>query len=82
MYKKKERRRNLTTAILSLSLLTVMPLLSMALYLAQFTTPMILSIIGSSTPYFVASCSALIFVVWSYLIKIPKAGKEAVIQEK
>lgn len=47
---------------------TVMPLLSMALYLAQFTTPMILSIIGSSTPYFVASCSALI--------------KEAVIQEK
>ena len=43
---------------------TVMPMLSMVLYFAQFTTPMILSVIGN-TPYLIASCSAasLIFVI-------------------
>jgi len=60
---------------------TVMPMLSMALYLAQFTTPMILSVIGN-TPYLIASCSAALFVAWSCLIKAPEAGKESVIQEK
>lgn len=60
---------------------TVMPMLSMVLYFAQFTTPMILSVIGN-TPCLIASCSAALFIAWSCLIKIPEAGKEAVIQEK
>ncbi|MEE1035408.1 MAG: MFS transporter [Agathobacter sp.] len=59
---------------------TVMPMLSMALYLAQFTTPMILSILGDS-PYLIAACSAALFVIWSHLIKIPAIPKEAVHQE-
>lgn len=60
---------------------TVMPLLSMAMYLAQFLTPMILSIIGAM-PYLAAACSAAVFVIWSCLIKVPQVGKDAVIQEK
>lgn len=56
---------------------TVMPKLSMALYLAQFSTPIILSFItgifGSSAithfPYMVAFCSALLFTVWSVGIR-------------
>lgn len=60
---------------------TVMPMLSMAMYLAQFLTPMILSASGTM-PYFVASCSAALFVIWSCTIKSPVLPKEAVIQEK
>ena len=43
---------------------TIMPMLSMALYLAQFTTPMILSVIGN-LPYLAAACSAALFILWS-----------------
>lgn len=56
---------------------TVMPLISMAMYLAQFVTPMILSVVSSvigtdivnHLPYAVAGVSAVLFVVWSYKIK-------------
>lgn len=50
---------------------TVMPLISMAMYLAQFVTPMILSVVGFVSPYAVASVTALLFVLWSIQI-----GKE------
>ena len=80
MHEKKERRRNLTTAILSLSLLTVMPMLSMAMYLAQFTTPMLLSLLGFA-PYLIAAGTAAIFVIWSITIKLPTVRKGAVTQE-
>ena len=56
---------------------TVMPLISMAMYLAQFVTPMILSIVSSSVgssinhlPYAVASISAILFILWSGQIKV------------
>lgn len=45
---------------------TVMPLISMAMYFAQFVTPMILS--TSQLPYAVACVSALLFVLWSSVI--------------
>ena len=61
---------------------TVMPLLSMAMYLAQFLTPMILSAAGNIPPYAVAACSAGLFVLWSSTIKGASTPKEAVIQEK
>lgn len=44
---------------------TVMPLISMAMYLAQFVTPMILSIVGFVSPYAVAGVTAVLFVLWS-----------------
>lgn len=44
---------------------TVMPLISMAMYFAQFITPMVLSILGFVSPYAVASVSALLFAMWS-----------------
>ena len=47
---------------------TVMPLLSMAMYLAQFVTPMILSV--SNFPYAIACISAFLFVLWSCQIVI------------
>lgn len=47
---------------------TVMPLISMAMYLAQFITPMALSMLGFVSPYAVASVSALLFMVWSWKI--------------
>lgn len=50
---------------------TVMPLISMAMYLAQFVTPMILSVVGFVSPYFVAGVVAVLFVLWSNQI-----GKE------
>ena len=50
---------------------TVMPLISMAMYLAQFVTPMILSVVGFVSPYAVASVTAVLFILWSNLI-----GKE------
>lgn len=59
---------------------TVMPLLSMALYLAQFTTPLILSAIGGH-PYIIASCSAVLFAFCSIAIKADGAPKDAVLQE-
>ena len=55
--------------------LSVMPLLSASLYLAQFITPMILSAVQSAfsglsvahLPYCVAFASSLLFAVWSLL---------------
>ena len=54
---------------------TVMPLLSAALYLAQFLTPMILSSVSSffasvqvtHLPYCIAFVCALLFTLWSFL---------------
>ena len=54
---------------------TVMPLLSAALYLAQFLTPMILSGVSSllaglqtaHLPYCIAFAFALLFTIWSFL---------------
>lgn len=48
---------------------TVMPLISMAMYLAQFVTPMILSVVGQ-LPYAVAGVTAVLFVLWSGKITI------------
>ena len=44
---------------------TVMPLISMAMYFAQFVTPMILSILSFASPYAAACVTAVIFVLWS-----------------
>lgn len=46
---------------------TVMPMLSIAMYLAQFLTPMLLS--GFSAPYRAAVIAAAIFILWSSAIK-------------
>lgn len=63
---------------------TVMPLLSIAMYLAQFTTPMILSALGTflPAPYAVAAGAAALLTVWSVTIKGDTPAKHAVIQEK
>lgn len=55
---------------------TVMPLISMAMYLAQFVTPMILSVVSvlvgadviNHLPYMVAGVSAVLFVLWSSIM--------------
>jgi len=44
---------------------TVMPLISMAMYFAQFVTPMILSVMGFMSPYLVAAMTGVMFVLWS-----------------
>lgn len=44
---------------------TVMPFISMAMYFAQFVTPMILSVVGFVSPYAVASVTAVLFIIWS-----------------
>ena len=61
-----------------------MPLLSIAMYLAQFTTPMILSALGAflPAPYAVAAGAAALLTVWSVTIKGDAPAKHAVIQEK
>ena len=67
---------------------TVMPLISMAMYLAQFVTPMILSaisgvlggIVTGHLPYGVAMVSAVLFAVWSCSIRGEKV-KDRVLQE-
>ena len=68
---------------------TVMPMLSMALYLAQFTTPIILSFITGlakniSTPhlpYMIAFFSAQLFALWSVSIKSAAPAVHNVKQE-
>lgn len=60
---------------------TVMPLLSMALYLAQFVTPMILAAINAS-PYIVAMCSAILLLICACMLKTSDAPVHAVRQEK
>ena len=60
------------------AMITVMPLLSAALYLSQFMTPIILSFLtfaltdGTSVhmPYVIAVCSAIIFVCWVIPIQV------------
>lgn len=44
---------------------TVMPLISMAMYVAQFVTPMVLSVVSFVSPYAVACATAVLFVLWS-----------------
>ena len=44
---------------------TVMPLISMAMYFAQFITPMVLAVVGFISPYAVAGIIAVIFMFWS-----------------
>ena len=69
--------------------ITVMPMLSMALYLAQFTTPIILSFITGlakniSTPhlpYMIAFFSAQLFALWSVSIKSAAPAVHNVKQE-
>lgn len=48
---------------------TVMPLISMAMYVARFVTPMALSMVSFVSPYAVACITALLFVLWSGRIK-------------
>lgn len=73
------RRAGKTAAV------TVMPMLSMALYLAQFTTPMILSAVtkvaGDVSPYMTAFISAILFALWSLTIKTSEPEKHKVRQE-
>ena len=59
---------------------TVMPMISIAMYLAQFTTPMILSLTGGLSPYVVAAAAAVILAILALGIK--EQHKEVVIQEK
>ena len=48
---------------------TIMPFLSIAMYLAQFFTPMLLSAaelaIGGALPYAAAACGAVLLLLWS-----------------
>ncbi len=68
--------------------MTVMPLLSMALYLAQFVTPMVLSAItgiAGDIPhlsYGVAMVTAVLFMVWSFITIKEEETKHIVVQEK
>ena len=51
---------------------TVMPLVSASLYLAQFTTPMILSLFGkisSAGPFTAALCGAAVLFALSFMIR-------------
>lgn len=69
--------------------MTVMPMLSMALYLAQFATPLLLSfitgIVGETAvqhfPYMVAFISAILFALWSLTLKSSGPIKHGVKQE-
>ena len=65
---------------------TVLPLISAALYTAQFVTPMILSVIEKAAPvahipYITAVVSGILFLLWSFLIR-EGGHKEQVIQEE
>ncbi len=65
---------------------TVLPLISAALYTAQFVTPMILSVIeqafpAAHIPYLTAVMSGLLFLLWSVTIR-EGGHKERVIQEE
>ncbi len=65
---------------------TVLPLISAALYTAQFVTPMILSVISRMLPvahisYLTALAGGILFLLWSFLIR-DGGHKERVIQEK
>lgn len=68
---------------------TVMPLVSMAMYLAQFLTPIILSVITGAVgitspdhvPYIIACVSAAILILWSFLIKGNEKPRHSVIRE-
>lgn len=68
---------------------TIMPMLTMALYLAQFMTPLILSVITGFTsglaiqhlPYMIAFLSAIVFLIWSLTIHESNPTKHNVKQE-
>lgn len=65
---------------------TVMPMISAAMYLAQFVTPLVLSAVSEAAgeinhlPYLTAAASAALLVLWSALIK--GGSKEACRAEK
>jgi len=69
---------------------TVMPMISMALYLAQFMTPILLSVISSicgasaglHLPYIIAAVSGGLFILWSALIRTGEKPLHGVVQEK
>lgn len=59
---------------------TVMPLISAALYLAQFVSPMLMSVVTAifggtvaHLPYFFAIVLSVLFVLWSALIPSGKS---------
>ena len=63
---------------------TVMPLISAALYLAQFLSPVLMSVVTAvfggiipHLPYVFATVLALLFVLWSALIPIGKMKHQA-----
>lgn len=60
---------------------TVMPMLSMALYLAQFVTPLILGVLGAVPPFTVALASSLLLIIWVTGIKEEAKPRHAVISE-
>lgn len=70
---------------------TVMPLISMALYLAQFLTPVIMSGVRAGfgslgiahLPYFMAMVTAALFLIWSAAaIKIPSEQRQKILTMK
>lgn len=60
---------------------TVMPMLSMALYFAQFLTPVILAALGSIPPFAVSLASAILFLLLSIRIHDDPDCPHAVRQE-
>lgn len=65
---------------------TVMPVISAAMYLAQFVTPIILSAVSAAAvnaerlPYMAAGASAVLLAAWSVLLR--GGSREACISEK
>ena len=48
---------------------TVVPMLSIALYLAQFSTPMLLSAVSALNPFAAAALAAAVLLVWSAFVR-------------
>ena len=68
---------------------TVMPMLSVAMYLSQFVTPITISVIEdglrtinlNSSPFYIAAVTSLLFFLWSITIK-PDISHESIRQEE
>ena len=60
---------------------TVMPMLSMALYFAQFLTPLILAALGSIPPFAASLTSSVLFLIWSIRIHDDPDAPQPVRQE-
>lgn len=48
---------------------TVVPMLSIALYLAQFCTPVLLSAVAAPSAFITAAAAAGVLVLWSFLVR-------------